>query len=170
MKKRIFFVLFMLAFYFSIINQVPSLLPHSFDNPLVNNTKENLRGGMIGVEVGVSDAVSVSVIRNRWYGKIYENGETSTLLLFKFLKMPLKYYWFNFAYLHGAFLLSMVMVLKGGFKNKMTKVKWWELPLVFVGSLLIFALFQIWGIVLGFTFLYWLTRKNSTSSIKDKEK
>lgn len=61
------------------------------------------------VNIGVSDSVSVSVTRFRWYGTIFEGsnsqGKTSTLYLFGIVKFPL--------YVNGTnlFLTNIILAL-----------------------------------------------------------
>lgn len=64
-----------------------------------------------GVRVGVGESVSVSVQRNRWYGRIIENvgddNSISYIYLFNFLRLPLIINKFNFIYVHILALIAI---------------------------------------------------------------
>ena len=71
--------------------------------------------GAIGggaVKVGMGDMVSVTVTRQRWYGKIIEQAgresKVSYLYLFWILKMPLAVNDFHFIYLHFLMLFLLI--------------------------------------------------------------
>ena len=67
-----------------------------------------------GVKVGVAESVSVTVQRNRWYGKIIENAgddsKISYVYLLNFLRLPLIINKFNFVYVHIIMLILIVPV------------------------------------------------------------
>ena len=74
-------------------------------------TDDGVAGGG-PVKVGMGDMVSVTVTRQRWYGKIIEQvgGESkaSYLYLFWTLKMPLAVNDFHFLYLHFLMLFLLI--------------------------------------------------------------
>ena len=62
------------------------------------------------IEIGVSDSVSVSVIRNRFYGNIIVEGETEYLYLLKLIKIPKKVAGHNFYIFHFIFLIVILII------------------------------------------------------------
>lgn len=75
-------------------------------------------GGAFGegaVKVGMGDMVSVTVTRQRWYGKIIEQAgkesKVSYLYLFWILKMPLAVNDFHFLYLHFIMLFLLIAMV-----------------------------------------------------------
>ncbi len=74
-----------------------------------NNVEQSNSGQ--GVKVGVGESVSVTVQRNRWYGKIIENvgddSKISYIYLFNFLRLPLIINKFNFIYVHILMLVAI---------------------------------------------------------------
>ncbi|MBI2449256.1 hypothetical protein HYV49_03080 [Candidatus Pacearchaeota archaeon] len=66
------------------------------------------------VKVGVGESVSVTVQRNRWYGKIIENvgddSKISYVYLLGFLRLPLIINKFNFVYVHILMFVAIASV------------------------------------------------------------
>ena len=52
--------------------------------------------------------VDVTVIRNRFYGKIYENNGLSKLYLFNLISIPLNNKFINFYYFHISFVILYI--------------------------------------------------------------
>ncbi len=79
-------------------------------------TDDGVAGGG-PVKVGMGDMVSVTVTRQRWYGKIIEQAgkesRVSYLYLFWILKMPLAVNDFHFLYLH--FLMLFLLIVMAAF-------------------------------------------------------
>ena len=85
-----------------------------------DNNSENMSGAMLAMlDMSVQDTVDVTVVRNRWYGKIVENisqddsKNVSSLYLFKFIKIPIVVGKFNLTLIHSVvlmlFFLSVVI-------------------------------------------------------------
>lgn len=109
MKKYHKYLIFagILIMYVLIINSFAMILAQTFDEASLS--EGNTAGAAMDVKVGVSDSVSVTVVRNRFYGTIVENagseGIVSYVYLFNLLKLPLIVKGFHFGYLH------LIMVL-----------------------------------------------------------
>lgn len=80
----------------------------------INLTKVNYEssGEKISDEkdISVSDSVSVSVFRSRFYGKIVESNDNSKLYLFWFIPVPLKSKGVSFVKFH-IILLSLILLI-----------------------------------------------------------
>jgi hypothetical protein len=77
------------------------------------------------IKVAVSDSISVSVEKHRFYGTIISEGTNSHMYLLNFIKVPLGKDDFNFIYLHCTVLIILIALLvliiivpmKGGLKE-----------------------------------------------------
>ena len=102
----------MIAGYVVLINLVAPLVAFQNSGAADSNSVTGNDGG--GVKVGMSDSVSVTVQRNRWYGKIIENAgddsRISYVYLFNFLRLPLIANKFNFVYVHILMLIAIMSV------------------------------------------------------------
>jgi len=96
MKKIIIYAVVIVLYVF-LINFVPLLLESSWKI----RSKQDINYEMsMSEQIGISDDVSVTVVRERFYGKIYQYDEDSYVYLLYFVKLPLKidgkdYLWFH---------------------------------------------------------------------------
>ena len=84
----------------------------------LGNTEHYESSGGESVKVGVSDSVSVSVIKKRIYGQIFEDNGDSRVKLFYFLPLPLKIKGFNYVFVHAIALLTTLTLLYWSFEGK----------------------------------------------------
>ena len=97
-------------FYLVIVNSIFNGL---YVSNLFGNNSGKIDSGILNV--GVGDSTKVDIVRNRWYGKIYESisdSETSSKLsLFGFIPLPLKDK--NSNYLIGHLVLVILIFITG---------------------------------------------------------
>jgi hypothetical protein len=61
------------------------------------------------VQLGISDGVQVTVLRNRFYGRIREVGDSSKLSLFGYIPVPLKSNGYSLMVFHYIFLIIILL-------------------------------------------------------------
>lgn len=82
--------------------------------------------------LGVSESVSIGVLRKRFYGTIRETDGDSYLFLFNLIKLPMKVGGFVYTYIHLLFVVIMVIwndrythkSMKGGVSNENLSQNW----------------------------------------------
>ena len=115
----IFLLLIAPIIYLTLINTIANLNVNNYFG-----TARLQQGNDYGeVNLGVSDSVSVQVVRNRFYGKIIENEQASDLYFFNTIKLPLKNHDYNFIWIHVLFLILwvsflIIFLVKGMVQNK----------------------------------------------------
>ena len=93
--------------YIILIGPVSSIfLSSNSENNIIKQVIVDSGGS--NVQLGVSDGISVSVVRNRWYGKINEENGIESLKLFNLVKVPLKVGSFNFIWIHAIVFIVLV--------------------------------------------------------------
>jgi len=103
MKKTV--LAFLILAYIILINLISCINFYEIEH---KSKKEiNSRGEI--VKVNFKDDVSVTVKKDRWYGRIIENDGLSNLYLFYFIRLPLKRGNFNYLYAH--ILFSIIIIL-----------------------------------------------------------
>lgn len=77
-----------------------------------NNSQDGNIGtcGAFCTKLKVGEGVSVSVVRNRWYGQIFEGGESRTLYLFKLIKLPLEKEGKDYVLFHLVFIITWIFL------------------------------------------------------------
>lgn len=88
MKKQYLLLLLVasLILYIALINFLSS-----FHLSLKNNQSDTPTSlSSTQVELNMGNSLGVSIVRNRWYGKIYEVDGSRTIYLFKLIKLPLE--------------------------------------------------------------------------------
>lgn len=100
--------------YIIVINLINSA---SFQNARNNNTSNSISGGA-DVRINMGDSVTVSIVRNRWYGKIYEEGDSKILYLFKKIKLPLEDNGKDYLPFHIFFSLLWLIILMGTLNSR----------------------------------------------------
>jgi len=76
-----------------------------------NNTEDSNSYSGNQIKLNVGDSVSVSIIRNRWYGKIYEEGGSKILYIFDKLRMPIETNGRNYILSHIIFISFWFLIL-----------------------------------------------------------
>lgn len=92
-------------FYLFYINIYATI---DFSQNIEGFNNEQIIDGGTNVIIGMSDDVSVSVTRDRWYGTIIENGDTKNLYFFDKIKLPLLINGINYVLYHIVFLILMI--------------------------------------------------------------
>lgn len=114
MDKIIKYILIVVG-YFILIN-----LAFNFLAVPASSSSTNQNTGLSGVfqvSLGVSDSVSASVVRPRWYGTYYENdysdGKIVTLNVFKikYFRLPIQANSLNFLWVHAIFAGVLVFFI-----------------------------------------------------------
>jgi hypothetical protein len=108
MKKNTVLVMLILAGFFAYFISINLFAPlFSFRVSFGGQDAETVSNGG-EIVLGFGDSVTANVVRNRWYGKIYEDGQESNLYLFNLAKFPLRSSGRNLFLLHFI-LISMVV-------------------------------------------------------------
>lgn len=94
--------LFIILIYFSIFN---FLISFRFNFSI----EDNLLSQGTAEVVGVGDSVSVTVIRDRFYGKLIEQGDIKTAVIFSFLKIPIEKNGKNLILIHLFFIIILFL-------------------------------------------------------------
>jgi len=100
-------LIILLFLYIFIINLIYStsfsdFIKNNFTNQQENSFEEN---------IGISDSVSVTIERSRWYGKIIIQDKNKELYLFGFLKIPLEKNETNYSISHLIFISIWSLIL-----------------------------------------------------------
>lgn len=107
-KRLIVFVVIIVLYVF-LINFFSVFFASEISSGII---QDNQASGMLDVKIGAS--VGVSVVKNRFYGRINEYStehiKVSYLYLFYFIKLPLLIHETNFLYFHIIFILLMIMI------------------------------------------------------------
>ena len=114
MKKHFIIAGILLIIYIIIINAFNALASYSFfpkeqiiENQIIKDS---------GIEnAHVSDSLTISVSRKRWYGKIYEainaEGKVSNLYILGFIRLPLTNININYAVFHILFFVTLLIYI-----------------------------------------------------------
>jgi len=105
---KILLVLFLVIGYILTINIFANLILITSNNQEIT-TKTIIKGGTT-VNIGVSESVSVTVTRNKFYGTIIINNGKEYLYLFDFIMLPKKIKNYNFIWFHLIFLSIIILV------------------------------------------------------------
>jgi len=105
--KIVLAVIIAVAYFFIVNILANSLL--LIDDKVEPDEKYSFSYGSL-IQLGVSDAVRVTVTRNRFYGKIIVQGDTEFIYIFNLIKVPKKVRGFNFCIFHIIFL-SVILIL-----------------------------------------------------------
>lgn len=92
--------------YIFLINPISLLIATNISPRIVTDKITEVGGS--NVQLGVSDEVSVTVTRNRWYGQLNDENGIQVLYLFKMIKIPLKTNSINFLFIHEIVLVILV--------------------------------------------------------------
>ena len=95
-----------LVLYVLIINLLSS---YSFQNTFNNSNNSSYSGEAVKLNLG--DSVGVSIIRNRWYGKIYEEGNSKILYILGVIRLPIEQNNKDYTPFHAIFLILWFFVL-----------------------------------------------------------
>ena len=114
MRKHIIIAVILIFFYVIIMNSFNFLASYSF--PVQNQIIQGQIGGSSTTETAqVSTSLSLSVLRKRWYGKIYETvdnqGKISNLYLLGFIKLPLVNLDISYIIYHVLFLITILIYI-----------------------------------------------------------
>jgi hypothetical protein len=102
-KRKLAISFFMIVLYLIIINLSVYVLSISFD---VGNNYSYYDDGSI--RLGMSDSVSVEVVRNRIYGTIKISGDNEVLYLFGIIPVPLEIGGLKYSFVHLIFLSFII--------------------------------------------------------------
>lgn len=114
MKKHLIIAIILLSIYIIIINTFNILASYSWQgqNGII---QKQIIIGATAEEAKLSDSLSLSVLRKRWYGRIYETiesqGKLSNLYLLGFIKLPLTNYDISYVAFHIIFLISILIYI-----------------------------------------------------------
>lgn len=109
MKISIFLLyLGIILFYIILINVIAENI---INFSLQNYSIISYNSYEIAQVVGVSDSVSIGVLRPRPYGKIIEIGDNSKLYLLNFIPLPLKYNGTNYEIYHLIFACLLIFYI-----------------------------------------------------------
>jgi len=100
--KKLALIIGLLVVYILVINFIAAGLGSSVNS--VSGEDSNSNGSMI--KLGVSDSVSVSVVRERFYGVYHISNGNNNLFLFWLIKVPVEIKGFSFFWIHLIFVLS----------------------------------------------------------------
>jgi len=115
--QKILVILIVIIGYIFIINLFANLISITYENQKITTKTIIINRGNI-VELGVSDSVSILVVRKpHWYGKRVVKDGKEYLYLFYFIKLPHKikgypFYWFHLIFLIILILLCLLIFLK----------------------------------------------------------
>lgn len=121
-KKKIIIAFTLFLVYLFLINVIANM---NFNlNNILNSKVDNEDTGSL-VEIGMDIKGTATLEGQRFYGKIYQQGETKKVILFNIIPLPLKNESFSYFYIiHILFILVFsTILLKGGFKNNERKQK-----------------------------------------------
>ena len=114
MKKHFIIAGILLIIYIIIINAFNALASYSFfpQEQIIENqiiTDSGIKNAH------VSDSLTISVSRKRWYGKIYEvinaEGKVSNLYILGFIRLPLTNININYAVFHILFFVTLLIYI-----------------------------------------------------------
>ena len=98
--KTIIWGFLVLFLYLILINTIPHI---DFSEKKINYTTEKSSG--FNQKISFGSSLEITVERNRWYGKIIENGISQDIYFLGLIKLPKKHNGFNFVPLHIFFVL-----------------------------------------------------------------
>lgn len=79
------------------------------------NTPQQDKGGSAMVNIGVGDSISVQVVRERWYGKIYgdywDTKDIENLYLFNIIKIPVRVNGSDWSLFHIIFVSILILLI-----------------------------------------------------------
>lgn len=107
-------IIILIPVYIFNINLIANYENTDSQIELNNNQYKGFCNASICEKVGMSDSVSIEVVKNRWYGKIVENsdqnGNLNNLYLFKIIKIPTNKNGFSFFWIHISFLIFLIII------------------------------------------------------------
>lgn len=106
--KKIFINIGIIVLYVILISMITYIA--TIDLSEFNNSynSEGVQTGGSVINMGMSDSVTVSVKRIRWYGEINEFDNRVYLDLFKIVRIPIKVNGFNLLILHIVFFSMLI--------------------------------------------------------------
>ena len=114
MKKHFIVAVMLLFIYIIIINVFNVLASYSFSSQNQIIQKQIVIGSTTEV-AHVSDSLTVSVSKKRWYGKIHEaisgKGKISNLYFLGFIKLPLVNINISYIAFHILFFIGLLVYL-----------------------------------------------------------
>ncbi len=114
MKKHFIVAGMLLFIYIIIINVFNVLASYSFSSQNQIIQKQIVIGSTTEV-AHVSDSLTISVSKKRWYGKIHEaingEGKISNLYFLGFIKLPLVNININYALFHILFFIGLLVYI-----------------------------------------------------------
>ncbi len=114
LKIHFAIAIILIFFYVIIINSFNFLASYSF--PIQNQIIQRQIESSSTTEIAqVSTSLSLSVLRKRWYGRIYETiesqGKLSNLYLLGFIKLPLVNLDISYIAFHIIFLIAILIYI-----------------------------------------------------------
>jgi len=100
--KKLALMFGLLLVYLLLVNFIAARM--SYSNGSTDGEDSYSSGGM--VKLGVSDSVSVSVVRERFYGVYHISNGNNNLFLFWLIKVPVEIKGFSFFWIHLIFTVS----------------------------------------------------------------
>ena len=123
-KPTIFFTTCIIAFIYVIsANFVANIL---ISEQIINQNVIDQNGNPFDVKVGVSDKVTISVKRPRFYGTIYETENISELSVFNIFPLPIKVYGSSWVYAHLLVLIVLMIFAKIQLNKQKEKEREWS--------------------------------------------
>ena len=114
MKKTLYAVggsIIFLVFYVMALNAFASYVIIGNENEA---SSQLTRAGGSVVEIGVGNRVDVSVVRNRWYGKIYEKQYDRNMIGYSYplelFQIPMSINGFDLIYIHLSIIIIVIFV------------------------------------------------------------
>ena len=108
MKKlalKIALIVFIIVIYIFSINLFASLINSSSETQTISG----VISGRLNTRISLSESVSITITRNRWYGKIIINNGIEYLYLFNLIRLPKKIQNYNFVIFHLIFLVTLIL-------------------------------------------------------------
>ena len=96
--KKLAFSIGLLVVYILVVNFIASI---DLSGSLIDGEDSSSLGDTI--KLGVSDSISVSVVRNRFYGVYHISNGDNYLYLFWLIKIPIEVKGFSFIWIHLIF-------------------------------------------------------------------
>lgn len=118
MKKSIIFLIILTIVYLIIINFISII---DFTNLNFSNKTSDEQSYSVQ-KIGFSDSISVSVIKNRIYGKIIQEDSNVKLYLFRTIPVPIKSNNVSFVFYHIIFLFFILIFIIAIFLIKLIRI------------------------------------------------
>ena len=126
MKKHFIVAGILLFLYIIIVNVFNTFASYSI--PLQNQIIKNQVAIDPAVEIAhIGNSLTISVLKKRWYGKIYEaindDGKISNLYFLRFIKLPLTNININYVAFHILFFAALLIYISTAATIRLIKYK-----------------------------------------------